>query len=141
MIDAPIWVAALGLLGVAITALSLYLQARQRLAFDRETERRKIEDERRKAEQEHEEEKRVDERRAVALMVDNYESIVEEVGGFNKRNRETWDEVQKVQRANIDCERRCADLEQRVRTQEREISTLKDLITRWKNHAGQEIPP
>lgn len=125
MIDTPIWVAIIGALAAIVAGLSLYVQARQRLAFDRETERRRVADEGRKQQQERES-------KIIALMVDDFQSLREEAGDYNKEKRALWDKLGEVQQAHFDCERRCADLGRKVYDLEHEVGDLKVRIAREK---------
>lgn len=123
MIDTTILVAAIGLVGVVVTALSLYVQARQRLAFDRETDRRRVEDEHRKEDQTRES-------KIVQMMVDDFESLREESGENTKEKRQLWDQLGKVQRDHFECERRCAELGRKIYDLEHEVADLRLKIAR-----------
>lgn len=123
MIDTPIWAAIIGAFAGIVAVLSLYVQARQRLAFDRETERRRVEDEGRKEKQDRES-------KIVALMVDDFQSLREEAGDYTKEKRAMWDDLQKLQQANFACERRCADLDRKVYDLEHQVADLKLQVAR-----------
>lgn len=132
------------LLAILVTlflGILTFFQVRQRLAFDRETRRREAADKIDEKRRTEEDARRKDEKNAITLVVDNYEAIVEEVSGFNKRNREMFDQVQKLQKATIDCENRCAELARQVAELKRHLEEWKALNLRWQTFTGIGVPP
>lgn len=106
------WGPVLALVGTLVGSGLLYLTWRQKKAADDVAFQRE------------------EEAKIVALMVDDFKSTREEVGSFNARNKEMWNNLQDIQRAHFDCERRCALLDRKVHDLEGEVADLKRQIAR-----------
>lgn len=134
MIDPTIAVALISL-------LSLILGGLFKRQYDRDEAQRKSKESEVATRLKQEELKRDEESRIIDLMVKDFQSTREEVGGFNTRNKEMWQDIMTLQRANFDCESRCAALGRKVDDLERQFTDWKALNVRWQTFTGQEAPP
>jgi hypothetical protein len=103
---------------VILGAILVFINTRQKIVADHEAEERKEDDERDNA-------KRQEEARIMSLMVDDFKAKRIELGDYTLRYRAIWDELTLMQKANIDCERRCAELNRKLADIEHEVTNLK----------------
>lgn len=134
MIDPTIAVALISLIGIGLGGLF-------KRQYDRDEAKRKRNQEQADQRLQQEEDKRKEEGRIIDLMVKDFQSTREEVGGFNSRNKEMWNDIMTLQRANFACENRCAVLAREVDDLKRDFTDWKALNARWQAFTGQEAPP